>query len=122
MEKKRKFILIIAVAGMIGTFLPWASFIGHSVSGTSGSDGWITFVLFAVGGAVAFFTGNKAEAIKSKLMLAVWIPAALAALIALLKIFKSYPAGFSLGIGLYLIAIAGLAQVYMSFFFKGKSA
>jgi len=119
MEKKRKFILIIAVVGMIGTFLPWASFIGHSVSGTSGSDGWITFVLFAIGGSIAFFSGDKAEALKKKIMLAVWIPAALAAVIALSKILKSYPTGFSLGIGIYLIAIAGIAQVFITLFFKG---
>ena len=118
MEKKRKFILIIAVVGMIGTFLPWASAFGFTVSGTKG-DGWITLALFAVGGAIAFFSGEKTEALKKKIMTAVWVPAALAAVIALLKIFKSRPAGLSIGIGLYLIAIAGLAQVFVTLFFKG---
>lgn len=120
MEKKRKFILIVAIAGMIGTFLPWASFFGHSVSGTSGSDGWITFVLFAIGGAIAFFSGKKTEALKKKIMTAVWIPAALAAVVALSKIFRSNPGGLTIGIGLYLIAIAGLAQVFLTLFFKGE--
>ncbi len=118
MEKKRKFILIIAVVGMIGTFLPWASAFGFTVSGTQG-DGWITLALFAIGGAIAFFSGDKAAALKKKIMAAVWIPAALAAVIALLKIFKSRPAGMSIGIGLWLIAIAGLAQVFVTLFFKG---
>ena len=68
MEKKRKFILIIAVVGMIGTFLPWVSMFGRSVSGTHG-DGWITLVLFAIGGAIAFFSGDKGEAIKKKMMI-----------------------------------------------------
>lgn len=120
MEKKRKFILIIAVAGMIGTFLPWASAFGFTVSGTEG-DGWITLFLFAIGGAIAFFNGEKTEAIKKKVMTAVWVPAAIAALIALLKIFKSRPAGVNIGIGLWLIAIAGLAQVFVTLFFKGES-
>lgn len=75
MEKKRKFILIIAVLGMIGTFLPWASAFGFTVRGTDG-DGWITLALFAIGGAIAFFNGEKAEAIKNKVMTAVWVPAA----------------------------------------------
>jgi len=119
MEKKRKFILIIAVVGMIGTFLPWASAFGFTVSGTQG-DGWITLALFAIGGAIAFFNGDKAEALKKKIMTAVWVPAALAAVIALLKIFKSRPAGLSIGIGLYLIAIAGIAQVFLTLFFKGE--
>ena len=118
MEKKRKFILIIAVVGMIGTFLPWASAFGFTVSGTKG-DGWITLALFAVGGAIAFFNGEKTEAISKKVMTGVWVPAAIAALIALLKIFKSRPAGMSIGIGLWLIAIAGIAQVFVSLFFKG---
>jgi len=119
MEKKRKFILIIAVLGMIGTFLPWASAFGFTVSGTKG-DGWITLVLFAIGGAIAFFNGDKADAIKQKVMAGVWVPAAIAAVIALLKIFKSRPAGVSIGIGLWLIAIAGIAQVFVSLFFKGE--
>jgi len=118
MEKKRKFILIVAVVGMIGTFLPWASAFGFTVSGTKG-DGWITLALFAAGGAIAFFNGEKAEPIKKKVMMGVWAPAALAGLIALLKIFKSRPAGFSIGIGLWLIAIAGIVQVFLSLFFKG---
>jgi len=119
MEKKRKFILIIAVLGMIGTFLPWASAFGFTVSGTAG-DGWITLALFAIGGAIAFFNGDKADALKKKVMTGVWIPAALAAIIALLKIFKSRPAGVSIGIGLWLIAIAGIAQVFVTLFFKGE--
>jgi hypothetical protein len=119
MEKKRKFILIIAIVGMIGTFLPWASAFGFTVSGTEG-DGWITLALFAVGGAIAFFNGEKSEAISKKVMAGVWVPAALAALIALMKIFKSRPGGVSIGIGLWLIAIAGIAQVFVSLFFKGE--
>jgi len=120
MEKKRKFILIVAVAGMVGTFLPWASAFGFTVSGTEG-DGWITLVLFAIGGAIAFFAGEKAEPIKKSLSTVVWVPAGLAALIALLKIFKSRPAGVSIGIGLWLIAIAGILQVLLVMFFKGDA-
>ncbi len=119
MEKKRKFILIIAVVGMIGTFLPWVSVFGASVSGTSG-DGWITLVLFAIGGAIAFFKGEKTEALNKKIMTAVWVPAALAAIIALSKIFR-LPRGIPAGIGLWLIAIAGLAQVFVTLFFKGEA-
>lgn len=120
MEKKRKFILIIAVVGMVGTFLPWASAFGFTVSGTEG-DGWITLFLFAIGGAIAFFKGEKGEAIAKKFMTGVWVPAALAGLIALLKIFKSRPGGVNIGIGLWVIAIAGIAQVLVSLFFKGEA-
>ncbi|MCD4700445.1 MAG: hypothetical protein K8S24_01170 [Candidatus Aegiribacteria sp.] len=120
MEKKRKFIFIIAVVGMIGTFLPWASIAGFvTVSGTEG-DGWITFALFAIGGAIAFFSGEKTEAIKKKITTVIWIPAAIAAIIALINVFK-LSHGFSAGFGLWLVIIAGFAQVFVSFFFKGES-
>ena len=119
MEKKRKFILIIAVVGMIGTFLPWASISGFvTVSGTQG-DGWITFVLFAIGGAIAFFSGEKTEAIKKKISTAVWVPAAIAAIIALINLFK-LSHGFSASFGLWLVIFAGLAQVFVTLFFKGE--
>ena len=119
MEKKRKLILIIAVVGMIGTFLPWASAFGFTVSGTEG-DGWITLVLFAIGGAMALFSGDRGQALGSGKLLAVWIPAALAAIIALRKIFTK-PAGISIGIGLWLIAIAGIIQVVHVLFLKGSA-
>jgi hypothetical protein len=118
MEKKRKFILIIAVVGMIGTFLPWASAFGFTVSGTH-SDGWITLVLFAIGGAIAFFNGEKTEAIAKKVMMGVWIPAAIAAIVALINVFK-LSHGVSAGFGLWLVVLAGIAQVMVSLFFKGE--
>lgn len=117
MEKKRKFILIVAVVGMIGTFLPWASAFGISVSGTEG-DGWITLILFAIGGALAFFSGDKAQPLTKGKLTGVWLPSALAAVIALRKILDK-PQGISIGIGLWLIAIAGIVQVLLTFFFKG---
>jgi hypothetical protein len=119
MDKKRRLILIVSVVGMIGTFLPWASAFGFTVSGTEG-DGWITLFLFAIGGALAFFAGDKAEPLGKGKLTGVWVPAALAAIIALRKIFTK-PAGISIGIGLWLIAIAGIIQVVHILFLKGSS-
>lgn len=119
MEKKRKFILIIAVVGMIGTFLPWASAFGFTLSGTE-DGGWLTLILFAIGGAIAFFNGEKTEALQKKIMTGVWIPAAIAAVIALLKILRSRPAGVNNGFGIWLVLLAGLAQVFVTLFFKGE--
>lgn len=120
MEKKRKFILIVAVAGMVGTFLPWASAFGYTVNGTEG-DGWITLVMFAIGGAIAFFKGDKAQPLSKGTLYGVWIPAAIAGFIALEKIFtKPSGMGMKIGLGLWLIAIAGILQVLISFFFKGE--
>lgn len=120
MEKKRKLILIVAVVGMIGTFLPWASAFGFTVSGTEG-DGWITLVLFAIGGAIAFFAGDKTEPLGKGKLTGVWVTAGLAAIIALRKIFTK-PAGIDIGIGLWLIAIAGIIQIVHILFLKGSPA
>lgn len=118
MEKKRKLIVIVAVAGMIGTFLPWASAFGFTVSGTEG-DGWITLVLFAIGGAMALFSGSRTEPLTRGKLMVVWISAAIAAFLALYKIF-TVEGPVKIGIGLWLIAIAGIVQVLHVLFLKGS--
>lgn len=121
MEKKRMLILIVAVIGMIGAFLPWYTVFGTmNVSGTE-DGGWLVVILFAAGGAIAFFAGDKMEPLAKKLLSGVWIPAAIAFLLILTKIFKSKPGGISLGIGIWIVALAGLAQIFVTFFFKGAA-
>lgn len=119
MEKKRKLIVILAAAGMIGTFLPWASAFGFTVSGTEG-DGWITLVLFAIGGGMALFSGRRTEPLTRGKLMVVWISAAIAAFLALYKIF-TVEGPVKIGIGLWLIAIAGIIQVLQVLFLKGSS-
>lgn len=119
MEKKRKLIVILAAAGMIGTFLPWASAFGFTVSGTEG-DGWITLVLFAIGGGMALFSGRRTEPLTRGKLMVVWISAAIAAFLALYKIF-TVEGPVKIGIGLWLIAIAGIVQVLQVLFLKGSS-
>ncbi|MCK4505238.1 MAG: hypothetical protein KAW14_06460, partial [Candidatus Aegiribacteria sp.] len=75
MEKKRMFILIIAVIGIIAAFLPWYTVFGTvNVSGTE-DGGWLVVILFAIGGAIAFFKGDKLEPLAKKFLSGVWIPA-----------------------------------------------
>ena len=120
MEKKRMFILIIAVIGMIGAFLPWYTVFGTmNVSGTE-DGGWLTLILFAAGGAIAFFAGDKMEPLAKKFLSGVWIPAAIAFLLILTKIFRSRP-GLSLSIGVWVVALAALAQIFVTFFYKGAA-
>ncbi len=120
MEKKRMFILIIAVIGMIAAFLPWYTVFGTvNISGTE-DGGWLILILFAAGGAIAFFAGDKMKPLEKKFLRGVWIPAALAFLLILTKIFRSRP-GLSLGIGIWIVALAGLAQIFVTFFFKGAA-
>ena len=52
MNKQRKFILIAAVVGIIGMFLPWINVFFFSVNGMH-SWGILAFLSFIVAGAVA---------------------------------------------------------------------
>ena len=131
MHQQRLYVLIAAAAGMLGTFLPWVSlpFLG-SVSGTSaGADGWISFVFFGV--VLAMTLIGKREALLEgwHFMLAIIFGAA-GAIFALWKIIdinsviggkgqgemgKAMGKMVSVGFGLYLIVIAGIAVVVLAF-------
>lgn len=120
MEKKRMLILIVAVIGMIGAFLPWYTIFGSmNVSGTE-DGGWLVLILFAAGGAIAFFTGDRMKPLEKKFLSGVWIPAAIAFLLILTKIFRSRP-GLSLSIGIWVVALAALGQIFVTFFYKGTA-
>ena len=47
MHRQRLVIAVVAVIGMLATFMPWVSVpIAGTINGTK-SDGWITLALFA---------------------------------------------------------------------------
>lgn len=124
MHKQRTFIAIAAGVGMLATFLPWvhAPIIG-AVNGTAG-DGWITFVLFAVALVIAV-AGARQTALSKPLRFAALAPAGLAGVLGLWKIVGFHAQMSSLaddnpfaaamaktvdvGIGLYLVVVAGVA-------------
>ena len=41
MHKQRMALMLAAAAGIVATFLPWATVMGMTINGTVG-DGWIT--------------------------------------------------------------------------------
>lgn len=123
MHKQRIIIIVIAALGMLATFLPWAKapFVG-SVDGTNG-DGWITLGLFAVA-LVMSLLGNRTQKIETKKMYVASIASIIAAAVGIWDIIdiKSrindigglFSNSFSVGYGLYLIVLAGLAiPVYL---------
>ena len=127
MHKQRLGILIAAAAGMLGSFLPWVSvpFLG-SISGIRGSDGWINLVIFAIPLIMALI-GNKESILDgTKLYVAVLF----GAIGAGMGIWKIVDVGsiigeagglgkaISVGFGLYLIVLAGIAVVVLGFVLK----
>ncbi len=117
MSAQRIGILLCALVGMVATFLPWASIGFISVAGTDG-DGWITFGLFVLPLAFAV-TGDRSSNFKMATRLATLGIGALIVAFAIWKISeirKGAPIddtkiALSVGVGLYLAAVAGMALV-----------
>jgi hypothetical protein len=130
MNKQRMFILIAAVVGIAATFLPWIELPMGSVAGTKG-DGWITLLLFTIS-AVLTVLGQRTSSLQGVKMYGAIAPALIAGLVALYKILNfnsSMPdsdnpfalairSSISVGIGLYLVLIAGLAIPAIGYFLR----
>lgn len=130
MNKQRMFILIAAVIGIAATFLPWIELPMGSVAGTKG-DGWITLLLFTIS-AVLTVLGQRTSSLQGVRMYGAIAPALISGLIALYKILNfnsSMPdsdnpfalairSSISVGIGLYLVLIAGLAIPAIGYFLR----
>ena len=132
MHKQRIAILITAIIGGIGTFLPWAEvpFLG-SINGTEG-DGWITLGLFAVPLILALI-GKSEEPLKGPKLIGASIASFFAAIIGFIDLndisglsgsndMISQMMGdmVSVGSGLYVIIIAGIALPILAFALKGS--
>lgn len=101
---------VVALAGCIGAFLPWATvkFLGvsASISGTDGGDGWLLFFAFIAIAAIACAFITK-EDIHLYAKIAMSILGAIILIIAIVKIADAGSLGTyaSAGFGLYWIAI-----------------
>ena len=134
MHKQRLYVLIAAAAGMLGTFLPWVSlpFLG-SVSGVNaGADGWISFVFFGVVVAMTLI-GNRESLLEGYQFTLSVVFGAVGAIFGLWKIIdinsvmggkgqgemgKAMGKMISVGFGLYLIVLAGIAVVVLALMLK----
>ena len=113
MNKQRLAILITGVLGALGSFLPWVSVLGMSVSGING-DGQLTLILMLPAIILSLVGDRKQNLTGAKLYSSI-IPALLACAIAIWKI-SEIPMG--LGIGLIITAIAPIALTASAFLIK----
>lgn len=126
MNKQRRYGLIAACIGALGSFLPWVSVpIIGSVSGIEGSDGFMNIALFGAAGVLCLKGSSVTNAVlvkKERIIISVL--AGIAGLIGLWKIIDVNSAKSELGdnvfaqalgsnthvgIGLYIIVAAGAA-------------
>ena len=129
MHKQRLGMLIAAGIGILGVFLPWfsVSFAG-SVSGiTVGDTGWLILIFFAAALAMTLI-GKKQSILKGAAFWIAIVLSALSSLIAILNIldYKSEVSKsggglgsmISLGIGIYIVVLAGIAVILLGFILK----
>ena len=125
MSKQRKFVLIAALAGVVGMFLPWYSI---AVFGASGSingmhgNGILVFICFAVAGVMAYM-GDQTKNLPSTSWIVTLICGALAVIIVGWNIMKSgeYGLASSMSFGIYLAAIAAVGVVAAAFLFRSPT-
>lgn len=108
MNAQRIGVVCVAAAGMLGTFLPWASLGIISASGTVG-DGWITLGLFT-GALLIAVLGKRAEPMSGWARLGIVALAAGTAVVGLHDASGLLAIGSAstVGAGLYLACIAAI--------------
>lgn len=133
MHKQRLAVVIAAGLGVISTFLPWMkgsiNFFGQSSTVSYSGIGTLMGILvfLACGGAIALsFIGDREKAIDADKVKFVAIAGAVAFLCALLFLVGNIGdtggvsgfGGVSLGFGLYIAMLAGLAVLAVPFVVK----
>lgn len=119
MHKQKSIIAAACGAGMIATFLPWASVLGMTVNGTKG-DGLISIVLFAIA-LLLTMIGDRTQALGGGSYWGVVVCGAAALALGIYEIIdiKSKLKGFgTLGIGVYILAAAAAVVVLTAFLVK----
>lgn len=120
MHKQRLALTVAAVAGIIATFLPWASVMGMTINGTVG-DGWISLAIFA-GITILALLGNRSTALKGGMLIAATVMALLALGMGIYEIMNIRKSGgnyVEIGFGLYILIAAAAACLILPFVIKG---
>lgn len=108
---KSSIIIVASLIGIIATFLPWisTSVLGVNISARgSDGDGWISLIGFVVALSIAIVEVFKKE-MWTKIVIT--IAAAIAIIVMMIDMISGLNEGFTIGAGIYLGLIAGLACV-----------
>jgi hypothetical protein len=123
MNKQRLAILVTAGVGLLATFLPWASIplLGIDEYGAEG-DGWFTFAIFLVP-VILSLQNDRTKALQGGKLRTAMIVGIIAIIIGIWdmsSVSEEYEDVVSIGIGLYLVILAGIALAIIPFLFKEK--
>jgi len=121
MNKQRKFILIAAVVGIIGMFLPWFNLFLISINGMH-SWGVLAFFSFIGAGAVALL-GDQTKNLEKTFWFIALICGALATLIigwSLLSYISDGGASV-LSMGIYIAMLGALGTLLATYLYRSPS-
>lgn len=140
MNKQRIAILIACCIGSLASLMNWQDYFLTSTSGVELGYGWFTLGLFSIGGVICLVS-NKTKQLTTIEILATIIPAIMATGIAafayvklqntpapikkteldfIVELAKSYMSKTTLGVGLYITIVAGVAVPVLAFALKQK--
>lgn len=121
MLKQRKYVMIAAILGVIGMFLPWFNF-GYFGS-INGMHGWGFLVFLCLAGcAVIAFLGDQSKALDRTLWMVALIASAIASLFMIIWFFDVVSNGFGyMSFGFYVAFIASLTTLYCVYKYRSPS-
>ena len=123
MNKQRFAVIIVALIGLIATFLPWYKIVQlGTISGMS-SSGWFTFIMFIIVIILAL-RKDLHEDLSMGISWSITICSLLASFVVLWKIIDVWFAQegmFSLGGGAWIVSIAGICVPFAGYLFRNKS-
>ena len=121
MNKQRKFILIAAVVGIIGMFLPWINVFFFSVNGMH-SWGILAFLSFIVAGAVALL-GDQTKNLDKTFWFVALICGALATIVIFWTLLSAMgDGGFSvLSAGIYIAALGAIGTLLAAYMYRSPT-
>ncbi|WP_462249822.1 hypothetical protein [Ferruginibacter sp.] len=121
MNKQRKFILIAAVAGIIGMFLPWVNVLFFSYNGMHGW-GILAFLAFIGAGAVALL-GDQTKNLDKTFWFITLACGALATAIVVWSLLSALGNGGAsvLSFGIYLAALGAVGTLLAAYLYRSPS-
>jgi hypothetical protein len=121
MSKQRKFILIAALAGIIGMFLPWVNFLFFSVNGMHGW-GILAFLSFLGAGIVALMGDQTKNLDKTFWFIALACGAAATVVIFWTLLSAIGDGGASvLSAGIYIAALGAIGTLLAAYMYRSPS-
>ena len=127
MNKQRFAVIIVALIGLIATFLPWYKIVQlGTISGMS-SSGWFTFIMFIIVIILAL-RKDLHEDLSMGISWSITICSLLASFVVLWKIIDVWFAQegmlgsqVSIAYGAWIVTIAGICVPFAGYLFRNKS-